>query len=204
MVMTEIDADLITIGALGHRSIEHPDVIMRAVDQVIGIIASVFDNSRLAILSSLAEGADRLIAKRCLALPKSKLIAALPLPAEEYVQDFMSPTSILEFQQLLEVADDVIVLSTGNDRLKAYRRAGEYLVESSTVLVAIWDGLPARGTGGTAETVSLARNRKLPLAWIYSPQPGGSPNDRSTDPRSVGEISLERLPDLAGNQSSKE
>jgi hypothetical protein len=202
-MMAEIDKNLLTVGALGHRTIEQPDVIIRAVDQALDMIMSAFKATKITVVSSLAEGADRLIARRCMALPDSKLIAALPLPAEEYSQDFISPASVQEFQSLLNDADDVIVLSTGGDRLEAYRKAGAYLVDSCSVLVAIWDGLRARGPGGTADTVKLARNRNLPLAWIYSPPPGTT-TVRTPAPRNAGDLTLERLPDLPEHLSKKE
>jgi len=194
----------IIIGALGHRSIEHPDIITRAVDQVLSTFKDVFGCTRITVLSSLAEGADRLIAQRCLVLPDSKLIVSLPMPVNEYSQDFLTPASNQEFLDLLDKADEVVVLSTSRDRLVAYQKAGEYLVRSSTVLLAIWDGLPARGAGGTADTVELARKRNLPLAWIYSPHPNDSDAARDSGAREIGDVTLERLPDLSDRHPGKE
>ena len=194
----------IIVGALGHRSIEHPDIIARAVDKVLDTLKDVFSCTRITVLSSLAEGADRLIAQRCLVLPDTNLIVSLPMPVKEYSQDFLTPASNQEFQALLDKADEVVILSTSRDRLVAYQTAGEYLVLSSTVLLAIWDGLPARGIGGTAETVKLARKRNLPLAWIYSPQPNDFETARNAGARKVGDITLERLPGLSDRHPEKE
>ncbi len=202
--MADIGKKLLTVGALGHRIIENPEVIIPAIDQVLEILINAFKATNITVVSSLAEGADRLIAQRCIALHDSKLIAALPLPEKEYSQDFTSPASVQEFQSLLNEADDVIVLSAGDDRLVAYQKAGAYLVDSCSVLVAIWDGLPARGPGGTADTVVLARNRNLPLAWIYSPQPGAASTQHTPAPQDAGELTLERIPGFPEHLSMKE
>jgi hypothetical protein len=34
------------------------------------------------------------------------------------------------------------------------------------VLIALWDGQPSRGKGGTAEIVAYARQRGIPVVWI--------------------------------------
>lgn len=43
---------------------------------------------------------------------------------------------------------------------------GRWIVRWSDAIVAIWNGLPATGTGGTADTVLLALRRGLPILWI--------------------------------------
>jgi hypothetical protein len=43
-------------------------------------------------------------------------------------------------------------------------------VENCDLLVAIWDGEPARGPGGTGETVELFRQAGRPLLWIHASQ----------------------------------
>ena len=61
------------------------------------------------------------------------------------------------------------------------------------VLIAIWDGQPARGPGGTAEVVALARDRNLPVAWIYS---GQCVNEKVvTADAKHGDVYFERFPD---------
>jgi hypothetical protein len=37
-----------------------------------------------------------------------------------------------------------------------FMNAGTWIVEHSDVLVAVWNGLPARGEGGTADDVKMA------------------------------------------------
>jgi hypothetical protein len=96
------------------------------------------------VLSSLAEGTDRLVVRRVLARPGASLVAVLPLPRLDYLADFESPQSRQEFLELLGEAETVIEMPAADSRKEAYEQAGRYVVEYSDVLVTVWDGLPAR------------------------------------------------------------
>ncbi len=80
-------------------------------------------------------------------------------------------------------------------REEAYLAAGSYVLEHCDVLVALWDGVRAQGKGGTGEIVDLARQRKLPLAWIRA----GNKKPGTRTPTSLGPdqgtIIYERFPD---------
>jgi hypothetical protein len=71
----------------------------------------------------------------------------------------------------MDEASLVTVLPAGGSREAAYAQVGHYVVDRSDVLVAVWDGLPARGPGGTAEIVAHARDRGVPL-FLVSPDGG--------------------------------
>ncbi len=183
----------IIIGVTGHRTLQNPNLIITGVDKALQAIKSSFETEQIVVLSALAEGADRIIAERALAMDGTKLIAVLPLPVEVYQEDFQSPISIKEFQGLLELADEIIELPRIINREESYRNVGKYLVAHCEVLIAIWDGQPARGPGGTAEVVALARDRNLPVAWIYS---GQCVNEKVvTADAKHGDVYFERFPD---------
>jgi hypothetical protein len=48
----------------------------------------------------------------------------------------------------------------------AYLAAGVRVVELADVLFAVWDGKPARGTGGTAEIVERAMAIDTPVLQV--------------------------------------
>ena len=52
------------------------------------------------------------------------------------------------------------------ERSDAYLQAGRAVVRHADILLAVWDGEPARGVGGTAEVVAEALNRGAPVVWI--------------------------------------
>ncbi len=123
------------------------------------------------MVSPLAEGADRLAAKAALAIGY-QLFVILPFPAEEYAQDF--PASVVEFEALLARADGGVRTLPGvrgEAEAASYEAVGHAVVAACDVLIAIWDGLPARGRGGTAEIVSHALKLGRPVCWLL---PDGS------------------------------
>lgn len=146
------------MGVTGHRSLADPAGVRVAVDVVLDRL-----DPPLTAVSSLAEGADRLVARAVLDRPEGRLVALLPLEPDDYVADFADEASCEEFNELLAAADEVRVIAPpapdDGSREAAYERAGRAVLEGCDVLVALWDGGPGRGRGGTAELVAEARER---------------------------------------------
>jgi len=69
-------------------------------------------------------------------------------------------------EALLGRAETVTVTTTGGDREEAYLNCGVETVNACDVFLALWDGEPARGRGGTAEVVAYARELGRPLIVI--------------------------------------
>jgi hypothetical protein len=61
--------------------------------------------------------------------------------------------------------------SSQEDEIAAYAAAGQRVLEVADLLLAIWDGKPGRGEGGTFDVVSWAQERRLPIIWISSKPP---------------------------------
>jgi hypothetical protein len=172
------------IGVVGHRP-RQADEKSGIVDGLRPVLAAI-ENAALSIstpyfgtlfsnetplfrlVSALADGADRYAVE---AAPSGwRLAAVLPLPREEYLQDFAADSS-KEFKSLLEGAATVteLVAPAGADlrdvavRAQQYRALGGFLARQSDVLVAVWDGKPAAGPGGTAEVVADALMNGTPV-----------------------------------------
>ena len=149
--------DELWVGVSGHRLLADPAAVAAAVDRVLDRLCS--GGPTPVAVSSLAEGADRIVASRVLARG-GRLEAVLPLPADDYATDFRDPGSRAEFAALLAAADPVTVVpadATDPSREASYARAGSAVLDRCDVLLALWDGAPARGRGGTAEVVAAAR-----------------------------------------------
>jgi hypothetical protein len=114
-------------------------------------------------VTALAEGADRLVTDEILRLPGAELDVVLPLPRERYVEDFATARSRDEFESLLARARRCTQLPPAPTREESYERAGEEILDRSDLLVAIWDGRPAGGRGGTGAVVERARHRNPPV-----------------------------------------
>src|SRR5271170_895773 len=87
----------IAVGVSGHRFLAEPDRLIAGIDRAIDRVETVLGRP-LTVLSSLAEGADRLVAGRILGRPAARLTAVLPLPAKDYLDDFESSGSKQEFR----------------------------------------------------------------------------------------------------------
>ncbi|MDX6333448.1 MAG: hypothetical protein QOG05_788 [Streptosporangiaceae bacterium] len=158
------------IGVTGHRQLTDPAALVPAVrDAIQGVIERFLGagaEPALLVISALAEGADRLVAAEVLAGPGATLEAVLPLPPGEYVDDFTGDASKAEFNHLLGQAATVWQARPGGSRDEAYERAGRHVVDRADVLIALWDGEPPRGRGGTATVVAYAREQGVPVAWV--------------------------------------
>lgn len=151
------------IGVTGHRTIAAParvrEQVVRALDELAGPDGRAVP---LVAVSSLAEGADRLVARAVLARPGGRLVAILPMEPSVYAEDFIADGSQAEFEALATAADEVVIVPTDPGdagREAAYERAGLAVLDRCDVLLALWDGGPGRGRGGTAELVDEARRR---------------------------------------------
>ena len=156
------------IGVTGHRFLNKAEAIAAGIDEALDRIKEAFAGEPMTVVSPLAEGADQLLVERVLAHSAAHLIVPLPLSSAEYLTDFASSEAQGMFRCLLAKADEVIDLPHMPQRDEAYAAVGRYVVDHCQVLIAVWDGQPAQGRGGTAEIVALARQRGLPLAWVYA------------------------------------
>jgi hypothetical protein len=172
---------MLTIGITGHRILCETDKITGALDQVMWAIKAAFPSEAYTLLSSLAEGADRLAAE-CALKQGIHLITPLPLPKKDYLTDFVTQESKLAFETLLSQAQTMIELPNLPTRNASYEAAGYYILEHCDVLIAIWDGRSAQGQGGTGDMIVQARQRGLPLAWIHA----GNRKSGTLEPTSLG------------------
>lgn len=162
------------VGVTGHRALARPDVVAAEVDAVLDRLAGDGERTLVAV-SALAEGADRLVAQRVLARPGGRLVALLPFAPVDYIADFADPGSVQEFTDLLAAADEeeVITGAPSDDwtREAAYERAGHAMLDRCDVLLALWDGKPGKGRGGTADMVFEAGLIGRPVEVITVERP---------------------------------
>jgi len=161
------------VGVTGHRTLPDDSALTEAVDQVLDRIRESVPHTpvTLDVVSSLAEGADRLVARRILRDSKSRLLALLPLAPDDYRNDFAGDESKEEFDSLLVRASAQEVIPGSGKREEAYLQAGFQLVERCDLLVTLWDGKPPRGEGGTAQIKERAEDRKITVYWIDTAPP---------------------------------
>jgi hypothetical protein len=114
--------------------------------------------------------ADRLFATEAIALG-FELDCPLPFSEAEYEKDFPTVESTKEFRDLLSHALGRVLELDGPtqeaERPAAYEAVGRVVLDRCDLLMAIWDGEPARGLGGTGQIVELAFTRGMPILWIH-------------------------------------
>lgn len=147
----------------------------------------------MTVVSSLAEGADQLVAEAGVAMG-ARLEVVLPLAKDDYRADFAVDRSRARFAALLAQAASVTYVPGTRVRPEAYAAASEMVLQRSDVMLALWDGQPARGSGGTAETVDATGAARKPLAWIEV----GRPGDDIPSPAAVVRQMPARVPILGG------
>ena len=166
----------------GHRFLAEVDKLRAGVDRALDEIERAFAGRELQVVSPLAEGADRLVAEAVLQRG-GDLVVPLPLPIDDYLQDFEAEESKAEFQRLLERAAEMIELPATPTRNEAYEQVGLYVLDNCDVLIAVYDGQPSQGRGGTADIVERALQRGTPVLHIKA----GNRRPGTNEPTSLGE-----------------
>lgn len=125
----------------------------------------------LRIVSAVAEGVDRIVAEAARARG-FELQIVLPFGRDDYAQDFATPHSRAQYEALLAAAATVLELDgTRAAADAAYEAVGRMVAAQCDVLLAIWDGEPPRGKGGTAQIVAEAARLEIPVIWIHAKPP---------------------------------
>jgi hypothetical protein len=163
------------------------------VDTALARVARANPRRQFVMLSSLAEGADRLVARRALACLPCELVVALPLPEGEYAKTFTSRRSREEFRRLLARATSVVRLPPRPRRDLAYDAASDYVLRRCDALIAVWDGKAAQGKSGTGNVVAKARRRGLPLAWVRAGNRRPGTTTATSLGRAQGAVTFERF-----------
>ena len=174
---------VLSVGVTGHRADMVPD---RAIDplrdcisRTLALIAAAGrdllerhgdlfapGNCRLRLVSPLADGADQIVAEVALALGW-ELQAILPFERSVYRETLASDDSRKHFDGLIERAERVLELPGDScEGFDAYVMTGRATVAHCDMLIAIWDGRPPRGRGGTAEVVQLALTRGTAIVHV--------------------------------------
>ena len=114
---------------------------------------------------SLAVGADQLFAAAVLEAGGELRVIS---PSEGYATTF-SDGDRARYATLLATATETTTLPYATPSEAAYLAAGQGVADASDVLIAVWDGAAAAGTGGTADVVHYAKARGRDVLVIWPP-----------------------------------
>ena len=203
----------LVLAVSGHRDIraKDRDGLETAVGSIFDDLQERFPNTPLVLLSPLAAGADRIAAKAALARGID-VVVPMPLPLDDYREDFKEQADRDEFETLLQCSshDYFVGLAPGNRgadlrdprvRDAQYAMVGAHIVTCAHILIALWNGKQTENVGGTAQVVAYKRSGiPQPFGPVRSPL---DPVDtgpvyqivtpRQSDPQTVGPP-FERIP----------
>ncbi|MET8573288.1 hypothetical protein [Streptomyces sp. NPDC005012] len=149
------------VGITGHRGLSHP--IVSEVQELLAERLRRYDPGALAVVTCAAEGPESLVARAAL---DAGAAVEIVVPADDY-RETLPPEHRSVYDDLLKQARGVHPTGMASVTPQARQVAGEILVGLCDELLAVWDGLPARGHGGTADTVAYALGVRLPVTVVW-------------------------------------
>jgi hypothetical protein len=150
------------IGITGHRDFTKPEIYEFVRDTLRDKLFDLkSEHNNVRALSALALGADTIFAHIALELGYELEVV---VPFSRFPEDFKNEDDSQSYNSLLERAHVIHRLRFVNKSDFAYLSAGRWIVNRSHTLIAVWDGLPGQGTGGTSDIVSYAK-KKGKLCW---------------------------------------
>ena len=181
----------IVIGVTGHRAhrtTPHRAALEAAIVGQLQDIERKHPGCTFVVLSALADGSDRLVAELAMKHLDARLFAPLPLPYEIYKRSFGSgdglsnEDSTVEFQRFVGMSEVYFEMPLRFGGVRELERedevgqtamehqfalAGAFVVSRSHELIAVWDGQPSRGIGGTADVVAWRIRGYVPETYQF-------------------------------------
>ncbi|MGH3932085.1 MAG: hypothetical protein ACRDTF_19160 [Pseudonocardiaceae bacterium] len=151
------------IGVTGHTNLTA--ATEKAVYEAVRNILLPHAAQELVGVSCLARGADQLFAQAVLDLGGALRVV---LPAPDYRTKIKSDNTV-RYDALVDAAESVHVMPFETSRRESYLAASEHVLSTVDKIIAVWDGGPSGGLGGTADVVSAAWQRGLPVQVVWPP-----------------------------------
>jgi hypothetical protein len=150
-----------SLGFTGHQTISPAarDLAVAAIQDILSEADPPF-----SAVTSLAAGADQLFATEFL---RSGGHLHVIVPSRNYDQTFTTDEDLAHFRSLLAAAHVVTRLDYEEPSEEAFLAAGKVVVDNCERLIALWDGKPARGLGGTADVVRYAREAGKAVSVVW-------------------------------------
>jgi hypothetical protein len=121
---------------------------------------------KILAVTSLAAGGDQIFAECALATGGQLMVV---IPCEGYESTFKDPSDLASYRRLLKSSTGQVRLPFPEPSEEAYWAAGKRIVDMADILIAVWDGQPAGGLGGTADVVKYAEKLNKEIVRIWPP-----------------------------------
>ena len=207
---------VLAIGVTGHRESAqinaHAAAIAANIQDILarlhrGAVSVCADskflypaNPILRIVGMAAEGAD-LIAMKAAHDLSFPIACVLPFPVGEYRKDLAGTPALGLFDEIIGASESKLELpGIRGEGARSYERANDVILSNCDLLIAVWDGMEARGRAGTGDVVEQAFEREIPIIVIDPASPNDGqllvkPRDQTVEGMRALESERKRLPD---------
>jgi hypothetical protein len=146
------------IGVVGHRNIveESKEDASNHFEKILKRYKTKYPNTPILVVTSLAEGADQLIAEVAIKVEGVFLGVLIPMGIEKYLETFSSDSAREEFIKFCGKAifvRDTSIDMVYEDNSDAFRSNTRELSNNADLLIALWDGIASNQVGGTSDTL---------------------------------------------------
>ncbi|MFD8985131.1 hypothetical protein [Streptomyces sp. NPDC059564] len=149
------------VGITGHRGL-NAEVEQQVRDLLQAVVRS-HGGVDLVGVSCIADGPDAWFAEHVLAYGGRLEVV---LPAEQY-RESLPEEHWPVYDRLMDRASEVHRTGMTASDPAAHMAGSEILVGLVDELLAVWDGQPARGYGGTADVVAYAARTGVPVRVLW-------------------------------------
>lgn len=147
------------IGITGHARLagDTAELVYDALNAEL----SRYAGDKLRGITCLCDGADQIFARVVIEHGGD---LAVVVPAADYREKLVDRD---DFDRLLGKATQVLHMPFPHSDRRAYKAASQEVLRQSDLLLAVWDGLPSRRLGDTADVVTTARAEGLPVVVLW-------------------------------------
>ncbi|MEU6343328.1 hypothetical protein ABZ883_20595 [Streptomyces sp. NPDC046977] len=156
------------VGITGHRGLS-PEVEAHVRAELAKLVDATGAEDLIGI-SCIADGPDTWFAQAVVA-HGGRL--EMVIPATEY-RESLPASHHPVYDELMARAADVHHTGLRESDSQAHQAGSEIVVGLVDQLIAVWDGQPARGYGGTADAVAYAHGVGVPVRIVW---PEGATRD---------------------------
>ncbi|MFE5138921.1 hypothetical protein ACFRDV_14820 [Streptomyces fagopyri] len=149
------------LGITGHRGLSSK--VETRVRAELAKVVDAYDAEDLVAISCISDGPDVWFAQAV--LDHGGRLEAV-IPAAEYREN-LPAWHYPVYDELMARAVDVHHTGMKESTARAHQAGSEIVVGLADQLIAVWDGRPARGYGGTADVVAYAHSVGLPIRVIW-------------------------------------
>jgi hypothetical protein len=148
------------VGVTGHSNLTDRSVGL-VHDEILDLLRPRAND--LVGMTCLARGADQVFADAVLELGGALEVV---IPASDYFTGISDPVRE-RCGAYLDAAASTVTMPYETSGPPAYLKASQYLIDRCDLLIAVWDGSPATGSGGTADAVAYARERGRSIVIVW-------------------------------------